>query len=117
VRASSRSTTSQRLESCAKKLSPKRVDRALHEQGDQIGRIFAYWAVALHWEVFLKIDGVAQMHICATFFNCSSYVLFFAKNRLSYTLADFFPQTYQVTLYIRLVPRTYLCKQMSVRRS
>jgi hypothetical protein len=42
-------------------------------QGDQIGRIFAYWVVVLFEQFFLKITGVAQI------FHGTNYALISAK--------------------------------------
>jgi hypothetical protein len=56
---------------------------ACHMQGDQIGRIFAHWAVAT-LASFFNITKVAQ-----TFWATLSYsVLILTKHGLSYILGD-----------------------------
>jgi hypothetical protein len=57
-------------------------------QGDQIGRIFAYWVI-IFFGRFLKISEVAQIY--GTTFSqsiCSLFIL--TKNGLGYILGDFF---------------------------
>jgi hypothetical protein len=55
-------------------------------QGDQIGRIFAYWAVVFIGQ-FFTIIKVAK--ICGLLFPV---VQFIVKNELGYILGDFFPE-------------------------
>jgi hypothetical protein len=43
-------------------------------QGDQIGRIFAYWMIVCFWAVRLKITEVPSQKLWATLFgNCNNF--------------------------------------------
>jgi hypothetical protein len=47
------------------------------EQGDQIGRIFADWAIVYFVYFFEKY--ISSQNLCATFFHFQSYVLIVTK--------------------------------------
>jgi hypothetical protein len=70
-------------------------------QGDQIGLIFAHWAIVFFWPVFLKITEVTQITGVAQYFGLlisTVFVLIMSKNGLGYILGDFFSQTHLVPL-------------------
>jgi hypothetical protein len=56
-------------------------------QGDQIGPIFAYWAIAVFGQ-FLKITDVAQI-LGLIFSTKLTYVLILTKNGMGHILGDF----------------------------
>jgi hypothetical protein len=66
-----------------------------HGQGDQIGRIFAYWAIV--WAGFFKND-LCSANFCATFPYYLSRVLLLTNNGLGLHLWRFFSKTHPVTL-------------------
>jgi hypothetical protein len=57
------------------------------DQGDHIGRIFAYWAFVYFGQFFYYRTSP---NICATLFHGESYELILTKNRSGYFLADLF---------------------------
>jgi hypothetical protein len=59
---------------------PRNLHLLLHfEQGDQVGRIFAFWAtVYLLWAVFF-INYQSSLHFWATFSKCKVMQYFFQK--------------------------------------
>jgi hypothetical protein len=56
------------------------------EQGDQIGRIFTYWAIVYFRVVYWKITQVAQ--IVCYFFHCNTYVDILTKKSFGLHLAS-----------------------------
>jgi hypothetical protein len=62
--------------------------KAWPEQGDQIGRIFAHWAIAFVGQFIENYRSSANSW--ANFFPSTSCVLILTKNCLCYTLGDFF---------------------------
>jgi hypothetical protein len=57
-------------------------------QGDQIGRIFAQWAIVYFGQWFEIY--IISANFWATFLCDTSYVLILTKNGLGYILGDFF---------------------------
>jgi hypothetical protein len=57
-------------------------------QGDQIGRIFAYWSIVFVEQCYEKFSSSPDFW--ATFFQGKSYVLILAKKGLGFVLGDFF---------------------------
>jgi hypothetical protein len=64
-------------------------------QDDQIGRIFAQWAI-VYYEQFFE-NYRSSPHLCYTVFTGIDYVLILTKNGLGYILGHF-SQTHLVTL-------------------
>jgi hypothetical protein len=59
------------------------------KQGDQIGRFFAYWAIAFFGQ-FFEITKVAQNFGLLRYFHSSGCVLVLTKNGLGHILGYFF---------------------------
>jgi hypothetical protein len=57
-------------------------------QGDQIGQIFAYWAIVYFGQFFE--NDIISPNFWATLFNGKSYVVIFTKNSLGYIFGRFF---------------------------
>jgi hypothetical protein len=57
-------------------------------QGDQIGRIFARWAILYFGQLFETC--LICPNFCATIFHGKSNALFSANNQLGHNLGDFF---------------------------
>jgi hypothetical protein len=57
-------------------------------QGDQIGRTFAYWVLVLHWEVFWKSQR--QPKFISYFFPREKLWNNFDKNEFGLILGEFF---------------------------
>jgi hypothetical protein len=68
-----------------------------NEQGDQIGRIFAQWAIVYFWQ-FINITEVGSPKEWPIF--SIEYALILTKHWLGYVLA-IFSQTHLVTLRMR----------------
>jgi hypothetical protein len=58
------------------------------DQGDQIGRIFAYWTIVF-FDQFIE-NYTSSANSWAAFFHSTSYVLILSKNWLGCILGDFF---------------------------
>jgi hypothetical protein len=58
-----------------------------HQQGDQIRRNFAYWAIA-YFGQFLNLKKLVQ--ILWQLFSAVKIMSFFGKNELDHILGDFF---------------------------
>jgi hypothetical protein len=63
------------------------------EQGDQIGRIFAQWAIIYSGQFFSKITELAQKFVLPTFRHSIDYVLSFTKMGWATFWAIFFTNT------------------------
>jgi hypothetical protein len=72
-------------------LSADKNVASIDQQDDQIGRIFAYWAIVHFRQFFIKLASVG--HILGYFFRGKNCELFFAKNGLGYILGYFFKLT------------------------
>jgi hypothetical protein len=81
---------------------PSRVNSSW-DQGDQIGRIFAFWAIA--WSL-LKIRTVA--HIIRLLLPRQKCCISFGKKWIGLTFGRFFSQTHLVTL-AGIPPLIFLC--------
>jgi hypothetical protein len=68
-------------------------------QGDQVGRIFAYWVIVNFVQCFENYRS--STNDLATFFHGASDVIIFTKTWLGYILGDF-SQTHKVTLVLAL---------------
>jgi hypothetical protein len=55
-------------------------------QGDQIGRVFAYWATGFGCGLKIYKNSAT---FCATFFHGTSYVLILTKSWIGYIYGDF----------------------------
>jgi hypothetical protein len=62
----------------------------VHSQGDQIGRIFAYWVTTYLYFGWLFANYRNSPDYWATHFRDKSYVLIMTKIGLGYILGDFF---------------------------
>jgi hypothetical protein len=69
-------------------------ERHIHDQGDQIGRFFAYLAIVYNGQFCENYKSWPNFG--ATFFYCKSYALVVTKMGL----AAFFSQTHLVTLLV-----------------
>jgi hypothetical protein len=79
-----------------------------HDQGDQVGRMFAHCAIVFFGQFFYYI-GTEGVHIFALLFcTGKSSVLIIDKNGLGNTLGDFFSQSHLVTV-LALYPQK--CKE------
>jgi hypothetical protein len=58
-------------------------------QGDQIGRIFAYWVIVYVGQFYAKISQYV-VKILENFFHGKSNLLILAKSALGYILGDIF---------------------------
>jgi hypothetical protein len=61
-------------------------NRDVGDQGDQIRRFFAFWAIFLLWEVFFF--NYREAHFLSTFFLIKIYASFSTRNGLGYTLNE-----------------------------
>jgi hypothetical protein len=73
------------------------LERELRKQGDQIGRIFAHWAIVF-FKQFLKMIEVAQNF--GLHFHIKGFTSILIKSGLGFILGDF-SQIHLVTLSIR----------------
>jgi hypothetical protein len=92
-----------------KVFSPKKLAKKIgaFDQGDQIGRIFAQWAIVYFGQWFENY--IQSANFWATFFRDISYVLIFTKNGLATFWASF-SQTHLVTLLLTQ-KKAKLCKK------
>jgi hypothetical protein len=69
-------------------LSAVTIFHVLHQQGDQIGRIFAQWAIFYFKQILENYKS--RPHFCATFFPSTGYELILTENGLGNILGNFF---------------------------